>query len=278
MGPSLQPFWVQVVNLQLARPRRSSRRLQSLVHKELEQASNCRYVTSLTPCRIRLTMLAMKQCPECSAHYDDNVKFCAKDGRSLQMTAAAPSRLCPHCANSIAEEATSCPYCKASVAEEPAPEWLIRDERAVEPRLARRGNSTMSKIMLAAGIALCLVATGLFATGIFAKGDSAAVRQLLEKKVKELESKAEQVKALETELAQARQEGDTRVKEGEALKARLEESEKGRAAAEARLGIVQRNLEQRSARPAQTQPKNEPRLPAPAPARSARRSADPGVY
>ena len=199
----------------------------------------------------------------------------------MQVATVAPSRLCPHCANSIAEDAAHCPYCKADVAAEPAPEWLIRDERFQEPRPARREKTTMPKIMLIAGIALCFIAAGLLTSGIWGGEDeSGAARLLLEEKIKELQVKDEHLKAIEAELAKARQEVNASAKEGEALKARWEESQKARAATEVRLSVLQRELEQRGARRAQVEPKSEQRLPerAPAPSRATRRPAEPGVY
>jgi hypothetical protein len=227
-------------------------------------------------------MLLMKQCPECSAHYDDNVKFCAKDGRSLQVSTVGPSRLCPHCANSIAEDAAHCPYCKADMAAEPAPEWLIRDERFQEPRpSARREKTSMPKMILVAGIALCIIAGGLLTSGILGGEDeSGATRRLLDEKIKELQVKDEHLKAVEAELAKARQQVDASAKDDEALKARLEESQKARAAAEQRLSGVNRELERLSARRPQVEPKSDQRLAerAPVPSRPVSRPAEPGVY
>src|SRR5215470_1584820 len=57
----------------------------------------------------------MKQCPQCSAEYDDNISFCPKDGKSLVVKDTTRKQLCPYCANSIEEDATSCPYCKADL-------------------------------------------------------------------------------------------------------------------------------------------------------------------
>jgi hypothetical protein len=223
----------------------------------------------------------MKQCPECSAQYADNVQFCDRDGRSLHISTVAPSRLCPHCANSIAEDAEHCPYCKAEVAAEPAPEWLIRDETPREFRPSVRRDKTMPKIMLIAGIVLCVLAAGLLTSGLLGgEDDSGVTRRLLDEKIKELQVKDERLKAVEAELAKARQEVDASVKEGEALKARLEESQKARTATEARLNGVNRELERLSARRSQVEPKSDQRPPerAPAASRPVRRPADPGVY
>ena len=136
----------------------------------------------LTDCAIRSTMFAMKQCPECSAQYDDNLNFCTKDGRSLHEVSAVSSRLCPHCANSIAEDSAHCPYCKAEVDTAPSPEWLIRDERPREMKPSRREKTTMPKIMLIAGIVLCVIAVALLGTGILGRVESGDTLRLLAEK------------------------------------------------------------------------------------------------
>src|ERR1041385_6629351 len=70
----------------------------------------------------------MKQCPQCSTEYDDGVNFCFKDGRSLASKTDMRTRLCPYCANSVDEAATSCPYCKGDLQSESVPQWLSREE------------------------------------------------------------------------------------------------------------------------------------------------------
>lgn len=191
----------------------------------------------------------------------------------MRSVSLAPSRLCPHCANSIAEDAAQCPYCKAELGPAPAPEWLIRNERPQEMKLHSEDKASMPKITLIAGIILCAIAVALLGTGLLGRDESGDTRRLLAEKVKELQIKEEQIKAVEAELVKVRQ-------ETEALKARLEESEKEHAAAEQRLSGINRELQRRSARPAQVEPRSEPRPVerAPAPSRSARRAAEPGVY
>src|ERR671913_955201 len=87
---------------------------------------------------IHLTMSGMKRCPNCSIEYDDNISFCIKDGRALVTANTSRARLCPHCANSIEENAVKCPYCKAEFgASEERPQWPRRDEMPGQP--ARSG-------------------------------------------------------------------------------------------------------------------------------------------
>jgi hypothetical protein len=221
----------------------------------------------------------MKQCPECSADYEDSVGFCAKDGRSLVTAHAAESRLCPHCANGVAEDATQCPYCKADLVPDPSPEWLIRDERPFDTR-PRVRKKTALKIVFIAGIVLCVLAAGLFGMGNLGNNDSSATQALLQQKSKELQSKEEHIKALETELKKVRLENEDITKEAVALKARLEERQKAFDASEQRLSAVKREMERSASRRTQAEPRSNPRpveraaAPVPAP----QRPAQPGVY
>ncbi len=225
-------------------------------------------------------MLAMKQCPECSADYDDNVSFCAKDGRSLVAVSTAASRLCPHCANSIAEDAAQCPYCKADLGPAPAPEWLIRDEGPFRTRAPARKKTVMPKIALIAGIVLCVIAAALFAAGIFGNVESRGTQGLLEQKTRELQAKDDQIKATEAELDKLRLEAADVTKESVALKARLDEREKELAASEQRLQATKRELERASTRRAQVEPRSNPQPVerVSVPTRSTQRQALSGVY
>jgi len=190
------------------------------------------------------------------------------------------SRLCSHCANSIAEDAAHCTYCKADVGTAPTPQWLIRDQRPQETRVQARDKTMTPKIMLIAGIVLCVVAATLLGAGILGRSESGDARRLLGEKVKELQIKEEHIKAVEAELTKMRQQAAESLKEAEALKVRLAESQKVQVAAEQRLSDVNRELERRGARRAQVEPRNGARAAErpPALSRAARRPAEPGVY
>jgi hypothetical protein len=222
----------------------------------------------------------MKHCPECSASYDDNVGFCAKDGRSLVPLSPASTQLCPHCANGIAEDAIQCPYCKADLEPGPSPEWLIRDEGPFETRSRVREKTAAPKIVLIAGIVLCVLAAGLFGMGIIGNSESSGTRGLLEQKNKELQAREEQIKALETELKKVRLENADITKEAVAFKTQLEERQKELASSEQRLSAAKREMERAAMRRPQVETRTNPRPAerAAAPAAPAPRPAPAGIY
>jgi hypothetical protein len=222
----------------------------------------------------------MKQCPECSADYEDSAGFCAKDGRSLATAHTAATRLCPHCANGIPKDATECPYCKADLGPGSSPEWLIRDEGPSETRSRVREKSVAPKVVLATGIILCVVAAALFGMGILGSGESSATRALLQQRNQELQAREEQIAALETDLKKVRLENADIAKEAVALKARLQEREKELTSSEQRLSVAKRETERAGSRRPQTERPANPRPvePAAAPAAPAQRQARAGVY
>jgi hypothetical protein len=222
----------------------------------------------------------MKHCPECAAGYEDNVSFCVKDGRSLAPVGLAATRLCPHCANGIAEDATQCPYCKADLEPGSSPEWLIRDERPYESRSRVQQKTVAPKVMLIAGIVLCVVAAALFGMGILGNSSLSGERELLEQKSKELQAREDQIKALDTELKKVRLENADIAKEAVALKGRLEERQKELAATEQHLSAAQREMERAATRRVQVEPRRNPTPVerATAPAAAAPRPAQRGVY
>jgi len=187
----------------------------------------------------------------------------------------ARSRLCPHCANSIAEDAVRCPYCKAELGARAMPEWPEREDDepfesewpepeddSFETRWNREraGLSTVSKIALAAGIALCALGLFLLDGKLSGWGQPGAPDAAVAQKVKELEQRrlnelqekekviAEQdqkIQQLETQLAQARQPA-SEAGEAAALKAKLEKTQKELATTQQRLGLVSRELDDSS--------------------------------
>ena len=115
---------------------------------------------SSNPSRMQL----MKICPECSAQYEDSVSFCAQDGRALAQTTVAQTRLCPHCANSIPEDAGACPYCKAEVSAGPTAQWPTREDDRLRVGVSthRQKFPNAAKAALLVGIVLTVVVYSLF--------------------------------------------------------------------------------------------------------------------
>jgi hypothetical protein len=137
-----------------------------------------------------------------------------------------------------------------------------------------------SKVVLIAGIVLCVTAAALFGAGILGKSESGSTRGLLDEKLKELKIKDEHISAVEAELNKVRSETADITNEAVALKARLEESQKELAAAQQGLTDARRELDRVSTRRAQGKSRSDPRpaeRPA-APARPAQRPAEPGLY
>src|SRR5215510_13578933 len=75
------------------------------------------------------------------------------------------TRLCPHCANSIALDALTCPYCKVDLLHSLAPEWPGRNEDEASTSLlhAKEKLPVRSRVILV----ICLV---VFALGVYLVG------------------------------------------------------------------------------------------------------------
>src|SRR5918999_3430999 len=86
--------------------------------------------------------------------------------------ATIQTRLCPHCANSIALDALTCPYCKADLVRSMLPEWPKHSEET-ERRgaAAEKEKVTVAKDRLSIGSKV-IMALGLllFALGVYLVG------------------------------------------------------------------------------------------------------------
>jgi uncharacterized coiled-coil protein SlyX len=223
----------------------------------------------------------MKRCPQCSTEYDDKVSFCAKDGRSLVSKGGIRTKLCSHCANSIAEDALKCPYCKADLSSTPDPQWPTREADALEARLGSKKHKTSvaSKAILITGLLV-------FGIGVFLIGGQrqrSESQSLLEERLAQLRDKDQKIQTLEAELAQARKELAQNSTQLVQLKNKLEESQRNLASTQQKLSRTARETERLAAnkataatRPA-SRPAAEPSTPA---SRSggARSAAELGVY
>ena len=220
----------------------------------------------------------MKRCPNCSAQYDDNVSFCTTDGRALVTASTSRARLCPHCANSIEENAVTCPYCKADFASAETPQWPMREEMASEPA-PRRGHSRLtnrSKAIMAAG--LIVFALGVFLIGTHRQRND--VRQLEAANSRQLQEREQKINTLEGELKQLRQELDKSKSHLTALAAKLEANQKELSTTQQRLTTATREAARAASKRAPVTPGSaaRPVKAPPSPTSSARRPAEPGVY
>jgi uncharacterized coiled-coil protein SlyX len=225
----------------------------------------------------------MKRCPNCSIEYDDNISFCTKDGRALVTASTGRARLCPHCANSIEENAVKCPYCKAEfgTAEE-KPQWPRRDEMPDQP--LRSGDQAGSRawkkpaiVTLAASL-MVVLGFGLFLTaGYRQRNDTRQLEEATSKQVQEREGK---IKTLEGELTQLRQELDKSKSQLASLAAKLEENQKELSATQQQLTAATKEGARLAAKRPAIPPASSARSVKTPPSQTppARRSAEPGVY
>jgi hypothetical protein len=228
-------------------------------------------------------MTGMKRCPNCSTEYDDNISFCTKDGRALVTANTSRARLCPHCANSIEENAVKCPYCKAEfgTAEE-KPQWPGRDEMAGQPAGSRgqAGSRAWTKPAIATLAASLIVVLGLGLFLIAGHRQRNDARQLDEANSKQVQEREEKITTLEGELKQLRQELDKSKSQLTSFAAKLEENQKELSSTQQRLTAATREAAQVAAKRPSIAPASSARSGKTPPSQtpSARRSAEPGVY
>jgi hypothetical protein len=191
----------------------------------------------------------------------------------------ATVRLCPHCANSVAQDAVECFYCKADFSSQATPSWLNRGESSSETRSradVRKRWQIPATVLWLAGI----LTVGLFA--FFAGGymESRKLAQATETARKQLLSKDQIIQTQETQLEQTRQqlkENATRLGE---LTAKVGESRKELAVAQQKLGVATREVGRLSASRSQAATRTASRdaamrLPQPA---APRQTPASGVY
>ena len=190
----------------------------------------------------------------------------------------APTRLCPHCANSIAEDAAECRYCKADFSAQFAPPWLTRDERSsqVRPSSTHRKLPAIPAKFIWPGAMLVVALLAFFAGGYLQRSN---LSQSLQSNLKQLQAKDLMIQSQEGQLAQVRQKLDEASKQLSEIKTKLAGSQKETSLAQQRLAARQAAV---SARPSPIARRTASRAPdvaasAPRPA-AARGTAASGVY
>jgi hypothetical protein len=197
-------------------------------------------------------------------------------------TSANRTRLCPHCANTIAAEAAECFYCKADVSTDFAPSWLQRDENSSRPAVERgRRLPSISPRLIWPAATLAVAIIAFFMGGYFQRGD----RETAMMTSKQLQAKDLMLQSQESQLTQARQklaEASTQLAE---TKSKLEASQKELAVAQQRVSAARRAADApnraSSVQPVTPRASVSSRTPVAAPApqpAAARQSASAGVY
>jgi Bacterial SH3 domain len=194
----------------------------------------------------------------------------------------AEMRLCPHCANSIAEDATDCRYCKTDFSSQFAPRWLKRDDPSSERRIGsdnyRRSQIPAKFIWMAAMLVVAVIA--FFAGGYIHRSELLLSSQAYSK---QLQAKDQTIQSQEAQLAQTRQQLNENSTQLAAIKTKLVESQKELSTTQQRLGATTRQVDRSNARRSPAATRTASRAPDTAAASipqpvGARRTSGPGVY
>ncbi len=194
--------------------------------------------------------------------------------------ATTQTRSCPHCANSIGEDAVNCPYCKADLSSQPAPPWLNRNEPSSESRVGSKNNKKApipSKFIWPA--AMLVVALVAFFAGRYIQRSGQLL--LSQADSKQLQAKDQMIQSQEAQLTQTRQQLNDSSNQLAEMKTKLEESQKELSAIKQRLGAATREVERRNASRSAAARRTASRAPDTAtslPGSAARRAGEPGVY
>jgi hypothetical protein len=204
------------------------------------------------------------------------------------------TRLCPHCANSIALDALNCPYCKGDLMLSIAPEWPHRSEAVERPnpaivkerrtvnleKLAVEKDKLTVKSKVILGVGLLVFAFGVYLVG--GTRERSDLSPLLAEQAKAVQEKDQKIQSLEAQLDQLRKDRQGSSSQIEELKAKFEESQKDLVSTRRKLIEANREVDRLASsriasvpRPAARTADSLPPQPSTAPSR---RTAEAGTY
>jgi Bacterial SH3 domain len=148
------------------------------------------------------------------------------------------TRLCPHCANSIALDALNCPYCKEDLVLSIAPEWPHRSEEVEMPnpaivkerrtaeieKLAFEKDKLPVKSKVILGLGLLVFALGVYLVG--GNRERSDLSPVLAEQAKAVQERDQRIQSLEAQLQQLRKDRQGSSSQIEEVKAKFEESQK----------------------------------------------------
>ncbi len=156
------------------------------------------------------------------------------------------TRLCPYCANSIAENAADCPYCKTDLSSQSTPQWLKREGQSAQTKLGRENHKRFSIpakfIWITAMLVLALAA--FFAGGYKQRSELSLSSQA---NLKQLQGKDQMIQSQEGQLAQSRQQLNDAANQLAEMKTKFEASEKELSLAKQRVSAAAHPIERPSA-------------------------------
>jgi DNA gyrase/topoisomerase IV subunit A len=218
------------------------------------------------------------------------------------------TRLCPHCANSIAFDALTCPYCKGDLIQTTAPEFphrsedverpnraIVTDRRTVElENLAVEKDKLPVKSKVILGLGLLVFALGVYLVG--GNRERSDLSPVLAEQAKAVQERDQRIQSLEAQLQQLRKDRQASSGQIEELKAKFEqnqkdlvstrrkfeESQKDLTSTRRKLFEANREVDRLASSRVASVPRPAARTPDPLPPQSStapsRRTAEPGTY
>jgi hypothetical protein len=197
----------------------------------------------------------------------------------MVVNSAPQTRLCPYCANSIAEDAANCPYCKVDFSSQSAPKWLNRADPSPEPRpSADPKRSAIPAKYIWMGAMLIIALSAFFAGGYMQGSEQSLSSQA---NLKQLQAKEQIIQNQETQLTQTRQQLNENSNQLAEMKTKLDENRKELLLTQQRLKVAARQPDRPNTNrsPAISRTASRaPDAPATVPQPAARRTAATGVY